>query len=207
MARCSCGPPPTASHVARPQAPYGPGLRVLRYIAPVWPASTPYSETLIARDAVAVSAPPRVMEVLQMPHVPGEPWIGGPGTPLAGRVALVVASPAGEYGWDGDLAGLVVDEWVETVPLEQETTSLSFHYDGPTATAPQAALLCVEPNPDFGWQETRVLAHIEEAIALAELRGVDLDLLGAGQLLPPLITAESSEGAGIGIELTESVAP
>ena len=97
----------------------------------------------------------------------------------------------------------MVDEWVETVPFERETTSLAFHYDGPTSAPPQAALLCVDPNPDAGWEEPLVLAHIREALALAELRGVDLDLLGGGQLLPALLAAERTEAAGLGVELTE----
>jgi hypothetical protein len=161
-----------------------------------------------ARDAGIV--PPttdRVIDVLQLPHVPNEPWIGGTGVPTAGRTTLVVAALDGPIDWKADLTGLVADEWVETVPSENETTSLAFHYDGPTSAAPQAALLCVEPEPEDGWSEAQVLAHIQEAIALAELRGVDLDLLEAGQILPPLISIDSSEGAGLGVELTEVVGP
>lgn len=160
-----------------------------------------------AHDAVAASPPPRGLDVVQLPHVPGEPWVGGMGVPPAGRASLVAHAPAGTPDWKGDHAGLVIDEWVETVPLENETTSLTFHYDGPTNAPPQAALLCVEPNTDTGWQELLVLAHIQEALALAELRGVDLDILGGGQLLPAMLAAERPEVTGLGIELTEAPAP
>jgi hypothetical protein len=164
-----------------------------------------------ALDVVSSRPPVRAVDVIQLPHVIGDRWIalasataGEP--PPAGRVSLVALSPAGATSWGGDIAGFLIDEWVETVPLGHETTSIAFHYNGPTSEAPQAALLCVEA-PREGWDELTVLAHVQEALALARLRAVDLDLLGAaGQLLPTLLAPVRSDDAGLGIELTEAPA-
>jgi len=44
-----------------------------------------------------------------------------------------------------------VDEWAETVPDAEQTTSLAFHYDAPTSAAPNVWLLGVLPPPRETW--------------------------------------------------------
>ena len=42
------------------------------------------------------------------------------------------------FAADTLLAGLFVDEWMESIPAHEETTGLGFHFDAPGARPPQA---------------------------------------------------------------------
>ncbi len=50
------------------------------------------------------------------------------------------------------LAGLVIDEWVETVPVAEVTTGVAFNFDAPGARPPQAVLLAVAPPGTARWE-------------------------------------------------------
>lgn len=84
------------------------------------------------------------------------------------------------------LAGVMSDDWTEVIPAATETTAISFHYDAPAARPPQALLLAVHPDSAAtGWLPSQLLATINEAMDLAQIRSVrpqDLDMMGA--LLP-----------------------
>jgi hypothetical protein len=91
------------------------------------------------------------------------------------------------------LHGMVIDEWAETIPSAQETTGLAFHYDAPSAEAPQAILLAVPPAQQATWTLDGLEAILLETAALTRLRGVDTDGLGAlGQLLPAAWLAQDT---------------
>ena len=88
------------------------------------------------------------------------------------------------------LAGLIVDEWNEVIPSDEETTSVSFHYDRPTAQAPQSVLLAVPPVVEAGeeWTDEMLTNIVLDTMELARLRGVDSALLGEWlQLVPTLV--------------------
>ncbi|MBP7392908.1 MAG: hypothetical protein KA945_03620 [Zoogloea sp.] len=89
-------------------------------------------------------------------------------------VALHAATPLPEtIKDDTPLAGLVCDDWAETVPTHTSTAAVAFHYDAPNARPPQAILLAVPPRPQMAhWTFADVLATVEESIALAKLRAV-----------------------------------
>lgn len=126
--------------------------------------------------------------VLQLPHRPGTPWIGGkfgadlPSAEWLSFIALnaaVLANPL--------QAGLLLDDWTETVPTDKETTGVSFNFNRPNATAPQAVLVAVPPVLTGNWSWEDLIASVHEALDLAHLRAVEPDaLLGrnAGDLNP-----------------------
>jgi hypothetical protein len=140
--------------------------------------------------ASALGRPAPRLELAQLPHVPGEPWVGlafgaGP-RPPSGRLSLVlhraVAASTTE-AW----AGLVIDEWPEVIPSRTETTGLAFHYDDPGAEAPQVVLVAVPPNAAPHWDLATLAEIVRDAFDLAKLRGVDGDFLGIlGQILPAI---------------------
>ncbi|WP_458190062.1 hypothetical protein [Haladaptatus sp. NG-WS-4] len=159
---------------------------------------------------------PRV-QAGQLPYREADTWVGLPEAwpdsddeeRVGGRLSLV-AHLYDEFDADGTMAGLFVDEWVETVPGTTETTGLSFHFDRPNSRAPQSMLLAVPPTDD-GWS-LQVLADIvEESLELAKLRTADPDALsktGLGHLLPALCFAnnsrkESGSPDSISIDLQE----
>jgi hypothetical protein len=89
---------------------------------------------------------------------------------------------------DSALAGLVCDDWAETVPTHTSTAAVAFHYDAPNARPPQVILLAVPPRPKMvHWTFADVLATVEESIALAKLRAVTPNqLAGPVNLALPL---------------------
>ena len=137
------------------------------------------------------------LSVGQLPYVATELWVALPRTsapPPGSRLSLVVHAPAG-LAVAQPLAGLLVDEWVEVIPNDQETTGLSFHFDAPGARAPQAILLAVAPDGGAEWTLESLEATVLETLELAKLRAVDLTALAdIGQFLPALYFAHNPAG-------------
>jgi len=78
------------------------------------------------------------------------------------------------FAVDQDLCGLLIDEWTEIIPTEDETTGIAFHYDRPNSEPPQALLLAVSPqlNGD-GWNWDDLVAILHETLDEARLRAVE----------------------------------
>jgi hypothetical protein len=128
----------------------------------------------------------------------------GPGpeaaSPRGPVTVLVCHTPAG-VEHPGAVAGLVVDEWVETVPRRVSrldagaqgsrlevpaTTALAVNANAPNARAPQAILLAVAPGGD-PWSSAALEATLLETLDLARIRAVTLEtVVWAGRLLPAL---------------------
>ncbi len=72
------------------------------------------------------------------------------------------------------VCGILVDEWTEIVPTEEETAGLAFHYDRPNAEPPQTMLLAVSPQLyGRGWAWDDLLAILHETLDEARLRAVE----------------------------------
>jgi hypothetical protein len=107
---------------------------------------------------------------------------------VAGPTALVTAPT---------LRGLVVDAVSEVLPAPSVTTGLALHYEAPNARAPQSILLAVHPNPADVWSWPLLQDTAAEALALAELRGVDVDDLvptGIEEFLPLTYLRDGMDG-------------
>jgi hypothetical protein len=100
------------------------------------------------------------------------------------------------------LAGLVVDDWMETIPAAVETTGVAFHYDAPGSRAPQAVLLAVPPDPAAtAWSFEALRDTVLEALDLARIRAVDPQQIWlAGRVLPALYVAHNIAGATAAID-------
>lgn len=159
-------------------------------------------------DAVAATKGNRALATLhvgQVGGVDGERWVALPrpagDTMPGGRVSLVAVTPGRDLP-AGPVTGLLVDEWVEVVPSAEETTSVAFHYDAPTATAPQVCLLGVPPLGHEMWTVADARAVVDEALALARIRLVGMDdVPDVGQLLPAFVTAENPAGGALGLDV------
>ncbi len=68
--------------------------------------------------------------------------------------------------------GLLLDDWTEAVPNDEELTALTFHYNQPNAEAPQTLLLAVCPDATWSWDA--VVASVTETLRRAKLRTVNL---------------------------------
>jgi hypothetical protein len=74
--------------------------------------------------------------------------------------------------------GLLVDEWTEVVPSEDETAGIAFHYDKPNSEPPQTMLLAVSPQLfGEGWDWNDLIAILHETLAEAKLRAVEPQII------------------------------
>jgi hypothetical protein len=148
-----------------------------------------YAEALAGRSFAK-------FEVAQLAYTAGDRWVGLDlaGTDPVSRLSLVAFSP-GPVSPGAGMAGLMVDDWVEVLPADQQITGLTFHYVDPTARAPQAILLAVRPDEFPEWTFEAVEGSVLEALDLAKLRAVDPDALSAlGHYLPALYFAYNAGG-------------
>jgi hypothetical protein len=133
------------------------------------------------------------LSVAQLPYSAGDRWVGLPaargGSVPPGKLSLVIDTLA-PIDPTHLMTGLLVDEWVETVPSPTETTSVAFQFDGPGACAPQTVLIAVPPVPGQDWTTETLRRVLMETLDLAKLRAVDTGSLGAAaQHLPGLYLA------------------
>lgn len=96
-----------------------------------------------------------------------------------------------EYAAEGkEVCGLLLDEWTEIVPGDNEVTGLAFHFDRPNAEAPQAILLAVPHKFQGDWTWRELLDILRETLEMAKDRAVEPDQLLAtpfAQLLPATV--------------------
>jgi hypothetical protein len=155
------------------------------------------SDALTAAEALAATtgyAPDALdWKLVQLPRDAKAHWAALPPTAdqdLRGTVAVAMHAPGALAAIEPDsaIAGLFVDEWMESIPSDEETTGLGFHFDAPGARAPQAILLAVPADPAAqNWTLDGLVDVVDEAMALARLRAVrPQDLQALGLILPGL---------------------
>ncbi len=151
------------------------------------------------------------LSVAQLPYEQSDRWLALPLTAKhparGGRVSFVAQLPA-QLDLAGTLAGLLLDEWVETIPNPSETTAITFHHDAPGAQPPQSILLAVNPDPSAEWSLATLEAILLETLELARLRLVDSDTLAdAGQFLPALLFSHNVRGEAVSTDFRRAAAP
>ncbi|MGI8457661.1 MAG: hypothetical protein ACR2LI_06080 [Propionibacteriaceae bacterium] len=166
-------------------------------------ATSAYGETLLVREAYGSG--PR-LRVVQAPAAAYGSWVGLPfpgGRPPMVPISSTVAEVVGDGDLAGSVAGLVLDGWTEVVPRRLErgdplapdepptlvdvtTTGMAVHANGPGARPPQSILLAMTPDGGH-WTADRLLAVVDETVALARIRCVTLPQIPfAGRYLPAL---------------------
>ena len=132
------------------------------------------------------------LQAIQLPFVAGEQWLGlplaEPGKVPANKTSLVLHLPFPVRPADG-LAGLVIDEWAETIPSAEATTGVAFQYQNPGARPPQAILLALAPEGKPAWDLATLEATLLDTLELARLRAVNPKALAAEQELPHILPA------------------
>ena len=183
-------------------------LAWLHRSALVRPAVEQLSSLLTVAEATGREVGLPHLDVAQLPHQPGQRWVALPagGSGQSGRVGIVVHAPDG-LDPARPVAGLVVDEWTETIPGSVETTALSFHYDAPAARPPQAIVLAVTGAPEAPtWTFEELLGVARETIALTRLRTVGpRELPDLGGYLPALYVPQDVTGDVPGVDLFDLV--
>jgi hypothetical protein len=167
----------------------------LQRMALVRPDTDALQRTLTAIELLGGTVEATELRVVQLPHVPGQRWAALPrpdGEPLTVELAIAFHA-SGPVDFHAPLAGLVCDDWTETIPSASETTGVSFHYDAPGARAPNAVLLAVPGDPaSTTWDLDELVDVVREAADLAKIRLVDPRQLEAlGTLVPTTCLPEN----------------
>jgi hypothetical protein len=158
-----------------------------------------YTEALGVGETLALT-------LAQLPYRPGDRWVGLPlpaGQQLpAGKLSIAVQAAA-PLDASKLLAGLLIDEWVETVPSATETTGIALQYDQPNAAPPQTILVAAPPDLDAPWTIWSLQQVLLETLDLARLRAVDLEALGEiGHYLPAAYFAYNGEAGTVSTDFT-----
>ncbi len=162
-------------------------------------------DLLVSEADAAGATDPIELELAQLPHEAGQRWVGLPVEPEAtlreGVVSLALLGD-GLRHLDRPLAGVLVDEWTESLPFREETTGIAFRYDPPDAAAPQAVLLAVPPVIGEDWTVGTLNQVLLETLDLAHLRAVGPeDLDAVGHYLPATALAFNAEGDAVATDL------
>ena len=112
----------------------------------------------------------------------------------AGSTSVVAFLPAGSPWAGAKVAGLLLDEWAETMPRDTVDTSVMFHALAPSASPPQLLLLALPPRSQEEWSIDALERILDESLHLARLRAVEHGDLGATQLLPMLFSSVEPAG-------------
>jgi hypothetical protein len=116
--------------------------------------------------------------IVQLPHLPGTPWIGGTVGADQVRGEWLSLSVLGAAALTKPVrAGMMIDDWTETVPTDHETTGVSFNFNRPNAVAPHAILTAVAPVLRGHWEWADLVGAVNEALDLAKVRAVEPDQL------------------------------
>ncbi|NGZ09582.1 MAG: hypothetical protein CV088_09360 [Nitrospira sp. LK70] len=135
--------------------------------------------------AEALNGPLLEFQIGQLPYDDKERWVALENPPQGNRLSLACLTTVKDF--TKTLAGLLVEEWVESIPNKEEVTGLTFHYDAPQPRAPQALLLALAPDGVDKWDSATLEKTLRETLELAKLRAVDLTALGElGQYLPAM---------------------
>jgi hypothetical protein len=183
-----------------PQAP----TRWFRQLTHMRPAIARLDLAISAAQALtdATLYPPALtLGQLPPPATPPDTWLGLPinpaSPPAKGRIAFACVAQ-GDPTTQSSYAGLFIDEWLERIPSTQEDASLAFHFEEPSARAPQAVLLAVCPDSREIWDDSLLQAILQETLELAKIRTVDLaSVAEVGQILPALYFALNLQGATV----------
>lgn len=134
----------------------------------------------------------------QLPFGADDAWNKPVGPADTGATCIVAATggPADAISTASSLWGMVIDEWIETVPRSKLMSGIAFQYDqADTPRSPQSMLIACAPDPDQRWSEESLVNAVAETLEWAKLRMIDYDRLGNfGHLLPMIFMAENIGG-------------
>jgi len=116
-----------------------------------------------------------------------------------GRIAIGASLPP-QHSIMGYQAGIMVEEWMDVVPLKEQTTGISFHYDQPNAKAPQCLILGLTPQITGNWQWDDIVDMMIQTFDLAKKRGLGYEAVSETPIgqLPGLTIPVAPGGNTIG---------
>jgi hypothetical protein len=165
-----------------------------------------WERVVLLSDALTDDEPDLVP--IQLPFVQNDHWLGmefAAGAVIDQDRLLYTAHYADDPPpSQHQRCGLLLDEWTEIIPADQETTALAADLHRPDSEPPQAMLLAVPPTRTGSWNTDDLVAAITETFELARLRAVEpehLDDTAYAQLLPATIMSATRQPITISTDL------
>jgi hypothetical protein len=178
----------------------------------VRPSLHTFAALMMLSEALAGGAPD--CQPMQLPFRPNDSWLGVEfldGTQIVhDTIAFVQCLPQGFPAAASPQAGLLIDEWMEMLPLREEVTGISFNFDQPNSAPPSALLLAVSPAVTGKWTWEKLTATVLDTMERAKLRAVEPDMIetttGFANLIPSTIAEFSTGASTVGLDYSLSLA-
>ncbi|GAB3938536.1 OmpH family outer membrane protein [Larkinella terrae] len=141
---------------------------------------------------------PFALTPVQLPYVTGEKWVGetfSESQRNQDRLSLVLHQAPTDTVQNQ--AGFLLDEWNELIPTDKETTGVTFHFNRPNATPPQAILIAVAPVLNGKWTWLELENILTDTLNRSKLRAIEPDMLTDTdyfQVLPAVLNDFSTGG-------------
>jgi hypothetical protein len=123
-------------------------------------------------------------------------------------ISMVLDLPSG-YLTSSLQAGLILDEWTESIPNPNAITGVAINYDQPNVEAPNTLLLAVTPEETGNWLWNDLMDTLNETLSMAKKRAVDPDILNAhsplGHALPALVAAIEAGETAPGLDFSRNI--
>ena len=139
---------------------------------------------------------------VQLPHRSPDFWLGldhpdklpGTETPFAitEDKLLYTAHFRVAFNAAAVQCGLLLDEWTEVIPKQEETAGLAFHYDRPNCEPPQTLMLVTPSDFTGEWKWDDLVDALRETLELAKKRAVEptqIDQTIYARFLPAVISS------------------
>jgi hypothetical protein len=150
---------------------------------------------------------------LQFPYTVNDRWLAlqfketNEDFKPVGDKLLYTAHFAVPYDKTKPVCGMVVDEWTEVLPAEEETTGIVFHYDQPNSEPPQTMLLMVPPVFQGEWSWENMVLSLEETLEAAKKRAVEpgqIEMTAYAQFLPSTVSAVTTHLLSVAMNLSQN---
>jgi hypothetical protein len=160
----------------------------------------------------ALNETPLDITPIQIPYREKDTWLGvefPSGFSIDhDTLSIVLLAPQG-FNAMAAQTGLLLDQWVETIPNKEEVTGITFNFNNPNSAAPQVVLLAVTPEITGHWTWDHLVDGILDTYARAKLRAVEPDQIDAQGLvttfLPAVISEFSTSKANISLDYSLNI--
>ena len=135
------------------------------------------------------------LKPIQLPYKEHDTWVAldYPRTyKIENDKMLYTAHYAVEFDKNAPQCGLLLDEWTELIPSEDEEVGISFHYDRPNSEPPQVILLAMPTEFKGHWEWNDLLGVVNDTLDQAKKRAIEpeqIDETKYAKFLPATISS------------------
>ncbi|HKH59797.1 MAG TPA: hypothetical protein VKA49_03145 [Flavitalea sp.] len=143
-----------------------------------------------------------VLKPVQLPFRANDSWLAvefpkesAPGVPfdISHDTLSITIHGDAAFATTRKQSGLLIDDWTELIPTNNEITGIAFNYNQPNAMPPQSLLLAVPAVEKGSWDWDELVSILHDTLLRSKLRAVEPSLLDKtnrpelGVLLPAIL--------------------